>query len=353
VVKYCITMLMLSLLLVFSQQMSVAQAETGVWSTFAPGGDTLCANGEPYSFHVKPGSEKKLMVFFNGGGGCWSGDVCDVKTKPTHYVPLATLPHNDPRTRDGAFAQNNPDNPFKDWSQVFVSYCTGDVHMGAKDMEYTKSNGEKVLIHHRGKVNAQAALDWIYKNYSSPVRIFVSGGSAGAIAAPYYAALFADHYPDADIIQFSGGAGGYRMGPMTLQFDVWGFSKNMPNWPARDEVKVEVFDDLYRLAARVHPDIKFHQYNTAYDAAQQRFLKLGGGVTAPLYPLLTKNLRELRAEIPYFRSFTAAGDFHTLLRFDELYTRSTDGVQVLDWVSSIADNEDVRDVSCGSADKCR
>ena len=102
---------------------------------------------------------------------------------------------NTPTKIGGVFDAANPENPFKGWTQVFVSYCTGDSHLGAKDLAYTTSAGKALTIHHRGKVNVQSALDWEYANYPAPSRVFVGGGSAGAIASPFYAGVVADHYP--------------------------------------------------------------------------------------------------------------------------------------------------------------
>ena len=321
------------------------------WNTIKPGGETRCANGEPYQFSVKKGDPQKLMVFFNGGGACSSGDVCDVNTEPTTYRHLADMPHNDPNTRDGAFALDNAQNPFRDWAQVFVSYCTGDVHLGAKDHTYEKSDGSTILIHHRGKANAQTALDWIFANIDTPERIFVSGGSAGAIAAPYYASILAGIYKESEIVHFSGGAGGFGGDPAAGLPPSWGVATDVPAPFTDDVAGTTDFLDFYRIAAKHHPRIRFHQYNTAYDAVQEKFLQFGG-ITTPLHPILMKNLDTLKADLPYFRSFTTKGDFHTLLRFDELYTRSVGDQAVLDWVTDISKGNEVEDVSCGDADQC-
>ncbi|HAN27311.1 MAG TPA: hypothetical protein DCP75_06255, partial [Haliea salexigens] len=58
------------------------------WETIYPGGDTQCATGTPYSFHVRRANPEKVMIFFNGGGACWSAGSCDISGKPT-YRPFA------------------------------------------------------------------------------------------------------------------------------------------------------------------------------------------------------------------------------------------------------------------------
>ena len=158
-----------------------APAPPAEWSTIAPGGDTLCATGRPYSFHVRPGDASRVMIFLNGGGACWSGGLCDISTGSAPYTPFAEGDYNNPAKMGGAFDAANPENPFTGWTQVFVSYCTGDAHLGDKDAAYTLPGGETLTIHHRGKANVQSALDWTYANYPDPARVFVGGGSAGAV----------------------------------------------------------------------------------------------------------------------------------------------------------------------------
>ena len=111
------------------------------WTTIAPGGDTLCATGTPYTFHVREGDASRVMIFLNGGGACWSGDLCDLNTEPTPYTPFAGMDSNDPASMGGVFDAANPGNPFAGWTQVFVSYCTGDAHLGARDVDYPASAG--------------------------------------------------------------------------------------------------------------------------------------------------------------------------------------------------------------------
>ncbi len=317
------------------------------WNTIAPGGNTMCAMGTPYTFHVKPGARENVMVFLNGGGACWSGQNCDASVEPTTYVPMAELPHNDPRTRGGAFAQDNPENPFSAWTQVFVSYCTGDVHLGANDKTYTKPDGSEVTIHHRGKANTMSALGWLFDNVQAPEKVFVSGGSAGAVSSPVYAGIVQEAYPEAEVIQFAGGAGGYRVSGNKDLNEALGIYTDLPEWPAMRSLSAETssFDDFYVATASQFPQIKFRQFNTAYDAVQKQFLTLLGS-DSEVYPLLQANLDDLATEIGNFRSFTASGTFHTLLRFDEMYEFEAEGVRAVDWVRDVASGQDVASVTC-------
>ncbi len=323
------------------------------WTTISPGGDTLCATGTPYRFHVRAGDASRVMIFLNGGGACWSGELCDPSLGLNAYTPFAEMESNTPARMGGVFDAANPENPFASWTQVFVSYCTGDSHLGARDMTYPKQAGGDITIHHRGKANVQSALDWVYANYPAPSRIFVGGGSAGAIASPFYAGVVADHYPQAEVVQYGGGAGGYRAGAVSGLLETWGTFETMPDWP-----ELAMFDrarftteDFYRVTARRHPGMRMSQFNNVDDEVQQMFLGLMG-VRDPVRGLMAANISELRAEIPNFRAYSAAGKDHTLLRYDRLYTIETGGVRASDWVRGLAEGRDVATVDCAAETAC-
>jgi len=214
-------------------------------------------------------------------------------------------------------------------------------------MTYTKPDGSEVTIHHRGKANTMAALSWLFDNVDTPETVFMSGGSAGAVASPVYAGVVQEAYPDAEVIQFAGGAGGYRVSGNSNLNEALGIYRDLPDWPSLQALSPDTssFDDFYVATAEQFPQIKFRQFNTAYDSVQKQFLTLLGS-DSEVYPLLKANLDDLSAEISTFRSFTAAGTFHTLLRFDEMYAFEADGVRAVDWVRDVAAGKDVANVTC-------
>ena len=97
-------------------------------------------NGEAYKFYYKPGDDKRLLIYFNGGGACWDNNTCLASLKigpqPT-YNPTITQ-NNDPVSSGGILDTNNIENPFKDYSMVFLPYCTGDIHIGSKNTVYRR-----------------------------------------------------------------------------------------------------------------------------------------------------------------------------------------------------------------------
>ncbi|PKL96816.1 MAG: hypothetical protein CVV18_00130 [Gammaproteobacteria bacterium HGW-Gammaproteobacteria-8] len=345
---------------------AVATAETMAetiandpWTTIAPGGQTRCAFGDPYTFHVRRASAEKIMLFFNGGGACWSAETCDTPDRNggrfVYRQAAGAGSGNDPREYDGAFALDNPDNPFLDWSQVFVSYCTGDIHLGTRDEIYTRQDGSEYTVYHRGMINAQAALAWVFENFDAPERVLVSGASAGALSAPVFATRVAARWSSSDVMHWSGGSGGYRIPGEVQQmlWRRWGVLEGLPEELDAADYSAESLRilDLYRLAVQAQPRIRFHMYDTAYDAVQEQFHAWLGHPVA-LHDGLIENREELRAILPRLHSYIGAGDVHTLLRYADFYRRQTAGIRARDWVAAAIHGDTPPDVYCGDAEAC-
>lgn len=329
------------------------------WNTLFPGGDTSCVYGQEYSFHVRPAESDNLLIFFNGGGACWFGQICDVGS-PT-FVPAADLPANSPDTGTGIFDLDNPENPFADYTMVFVSYCTGDVHLGNRTVTYeipasTMADAHDVTVHHNGYVNATTVLNWVYENVEAPETVFVTGSSAGAIASPFYAGLVAEHYPDARVVQLGDGAGGYRVSDATAIInEAWGTMSILPDWEEYASAAEDTlnFEQYYIATANRFPDMVMSQYNTANDATQYTFLSILGMTDVSLQELIDANIADIRegGEDPDpFSTYLAGGSLHTILRLPQFYEYDVDGVRVRDWVAALAAGESVADVTCTECD---
>jgi len=150
------------------------------WNVIEPRGDTVCSDGSPYRFFVRPGASDKLMVFFQGGGACWTGGSCDPDLEPTYRINLQEV---DPQQYNGIFLAGNPENPLSDHSVVFAPYCTADVHIGDAVADYEAPAMEEHISH---PVTVQRL-----RKYSSPapaqapfLRPFTRCTSANIIPKP-------------------------------------------------------------------------------------------------------------------------------------------------------------------------
>ena len=169
-----------------------AVAAAAEWEEHVPGGDCQCADGSEFSFWSREGDPEKVVLFFQGGGACFTAEMCSF-TDGTYTVQAdgsqVTL------GSAGVFDAANEANPFRDYSFVFVPYCTGDIHLGDAVHDY----GGGLSVAHKGYANASAGLDYVVENFPDASEVFVTGSSAGGVPSPMFAGLASDALPDADI----------------------------------------------------------------------------------------------------------------------------------------------------------
>ncbi len=321
------------------------------WNVIEPGGETVCSDGSPYRFFVRPGASDKLMVFFQGGGACWTGGSCDPDLEPSYRINLEEV---DPAKYHGIFLFDEPENPLKDHSVVFAPYCTADVHIGDSVTNYEAPQTEEhqphpVTIQHKGYINADAVLDWTFAHFFRPAEIFVTGSSAGSIPSPYYAMRIGEHYPEARMAQLGDSSGGYRLnGEQTRPQDKWGTLGRLRQLPEFESLRSEDFnyEILYIAAAKRHPDAIFAKYDTAEDVTQKRFLTIEGSAPESLLTLIEANQADIKNEVGNFRSYIAGGELHTILGRPEFYSYQVNGTSLRDWVAKLVNGETISDVHC-------
>lgn len=330
-----------------AQESLPARAELAEgWNWLAPGGETACSDGSPYRFVAREGPGEDLLIYFEGGGACWSPLTCGLVRPFTPAIETERLE----TAAGGIFDLDNPANPFAGYDIVLVPYCTADVFMGDAVQDYG-SGSRAVTIHHKGFANASAALEWVYANFPAPESVFITGESAGALGASFHAPWIIRQYAGTRIAVLGDSAGGYSAPgiDMGMIFGPWGTADLLPDWlpefAAVDEASDLKFESFYIVAAKNYPEIVFAQYNTLRDSVQQFFMKLVPN-TPPLEAVLPGTMAAIAEAAPNFRSYLADGDVHTILHLPEFYTATTAGVAVRDWVAALAAGEPVENVAC-------
>ena len=315
---------------------------------------TGCVQDSTYTFKVLPGLPDKVLIYLNGGGACWRTAECDPKRAA--YPVDDDSPVNDVSTRLGIFDYNNESNPFKAYTIVFVNYCTADMHLGALEVTYdgsdSKVKGAKsrtFAIRHGGAANLEAVLDYFYRNVRAPGTIFVAGSNTGAVASPVVAARMARHYPRARVVQLGEGAGAYSAVDEPDMFSSWGAIDYLHTDPAFREVDSADFSfvKLYTIAGSSAKNLHFAQLNSVEDPSQLAFLTMAGVKGTSVRKELATNVDSLRAGLPWFRFYAVPGKAASILRTNLLYSTTVEGTPLTDWISKLADGDDVDDV--GSA----
>jgi hypothetical protein len=337
------------------------------WNTLAPGGETSCAVDPNYRFFVRRAAPDRVLVFFQGGGACTDGRTCDPDAGLTIDGDPAfkATANAAPPPPSGIFDLAHPDNPFTGYSMVFVSYCTGDLHLGERDTTYTIEDGRGTrhfLIKHRGHVNAMTALEWVYTNFPAPREIFVTGTSAGGYATPFYASVLARHYPRARVAGLADaagalrapGGGGWRPAVSSAPIgSSWGLRevlRRQSGWERYNAGPGIV--DLFVAAVGAAPALGLFQLDHAHDQQQRlRYRIHFGDPDAEVFAALRANRREISAAVPRFRWFTAGGPDHGIMPDARFYSYNTEGHRLRDWVAAIAGGEVVASVECAECSR--
>ena len=321
-----------------------ATALEAQWQVVEPGGETMCADGSAFKFFVYPGDPGRLLLEFEGGGACWDAATCST----SFYSRRVTM---DPAAAEqagllvGIYDRKNPENPFREWTHVYVPYCTGDLHWGNNDKTYTAPSGP-FTVHHRGAVNAGAAVSWTYENVRAPRQVFVAGCSAGGYGSALWSAHVMAHYSGASAAQLSdSGAGVVPPGFFAIPLANWGAAAAWPNFiPAlslehMDPAQVTMAD-FYTALAAYYPLSAFSEFNRLADSTQLFFYILTKNALATpeeWAALMQASVAQVRSSSPNFSSYTAPGTEHCVINSPAVYTTEVGGVRLVDWIRTLAE----------------
>lgn len=319
---------LIALVLLFA--LALAQGLEAFWKAVeVPGG--VCSDGSPYRFYVSPGDPRKVVIDFQGGGACWDQATCGPESRTYRKrVDVQEL-----YLAQGIYNRMSVANPFFGWTHVFVPYCTGDLHVGRATVDY---GGFKV--HHQGARNVLAVLEYVFRNYTNPERIFVTGCSAGAYGAVFWADKVLSTYKSAQIA-VCGDAG---VGVRTEGFP--GFNRwnsrlpELPGLSANPEVH-----EIYLALAKTYPKAVIAQYTTVLDGTQIFFYALMKGETSPSeatakeWAIKAQEAVLRPAQAENYTFYLAPGSQHCILPRPELYTLKVGEVSFLDWLRALAEGK--------------
>lgn len=328
------------------------------WTELEGGGETICSRGDPFAYFVRKGTVNKVVIDYIGGGACWDEVTCGFAGALFQPTVDSVREQIESAEKQGIYDDQNPENPFKDWYHVVIPYCTGDVHWG--DSVVTYGEGEDaVTINHKGAVNSRAVLDWVFESFTAPEQVMVTGCSAGSYGSALWSAWIMEHYADSQVFQL----GDSGAGIITEEF----FQDSFPSWnavaafpsfiPALDPEKVDILEtalpDLYAGIANHFPERWLSQYNTFLDDNQTFFYTAMGGAggAAAWSTQMQASIAEIEERAANFSSFTAPGEQHCIVPFDNFYTVESNGVRLIDWLDEMLTEGSAESVAC-QGDEC-
>lgn len=140
----------------------------------------VCIAGAPYSVFTRKGDPKKLLIFLQGGGACWQNfSYCNVLAEDQSPPTDGPFP--------GVFDSTAQDNPFADYSVVYMPYCDGSTFGGDNDVKVDPAFPYAPTRHHRGLRNVSAGMDVAADMFPQARQITVMGHSAGGVGVAAFA----------------------------------------------------------------------------------------------------------------------------------------------------------------------
>ncbi|GAA0990388.1 hypothetical protein GCM10009563_01150 [Subtercola frigoramans] len=336
---------------------TLSAAKLGTWSSVVVAAPAANGDGTPFTIFVKPGSSDKVMLFFGDGGLNWNGDTAiqpvtlasSIIGGGNFYSP--NLPFYEVNSF-GGILRTTADNPFSDYTTVYIPTTTGDLGVGDATRTFTSESGEKATAFFNGYNNTRAALDWVYGQVAKPETVLVAGTGTGGLSAAFWLGDVADHYASAALFQYSDSAY-FAATAFPSVVEVWGadFESRYGFAVTRNPLKDAVTYNSARYGSRLTTLIS----QTLLDKTLAAFsASLDGGYYSPQAGSdwnygLKSTLRVLVDSLPGVSVFLTNVDAdsrgetpHILASRDRYTSSEQDGVTLETWLSNTVNHGDSR-----------
>lgn len=148
---------------------TIDPTHVGKWAWVdVPG--AVCRDGSPAGFGINVGTTPKLMIYLEGGGACFNESTC--ASNPSKVSARSA-------TR-GILDREPAENPVRDWTHVYVPYCTGDVHAGNNPDGNVPGVGPQRFV---GYANMGLFLAKLAAAFPATSRVLLTGVSAGGFGS--------------------------------------------------------------------------------------------------------------------------------------------------------------------------
>jgi len=286
----------------------------------------ICVAGTPYSVFTKGGNPSKLLIFLQGGGACW---------QDFYFCNILSSDQEPPFPPVGIWDEGASDNPFADYSIVYMPYCDGSVFSGDNDVADANFPFGPVRFH-RGLRNQSAGMDVAKETFPDASRISVAGSSAGGVGVAGFSPFLVRFlYGNAVKLTVFNDAGPVAVNlnetaAIAARSADWQFGQFYP-------ASCTDCDDMGQATAiidwRLDNDSSIREafYETDADGTNRFFLNVP---TQTQYrSLILTEHGALNAAYPnrYKRFIVSGDDSHTALQSPLFNSQTVDGVPLNEW----------------------
>jgi hypothetical protein len=306
------------------------------------GNGPTCIAGTPFSAFTREGNPSKLLIVEQGGGACWQ-DFYNCNVLSESQEP--------PVDRVGVWDFDSPDNPFADYSIVYMPYCDGSVFSGDNDvfdptwqsfiegqLGLPPGAGPPVRFH-RGFRNQTAAMDLAKATFPHAHKITVAGSSAGGVGvagfAPFLVRFLYGNIPQLTVFNDAG--------PVTVNLTATdSIAARAADWQFDQFYPESCTDcDAFGQATAIidwrldnDSDIREAFYETDADQTNRFFLELLFDPAGFRDLIVTEHGILNDAYPDRYKRFIVAGDIsHTALQNPLFYSQDANGVLLNEWTS--------------------
>ena len=261
----------------------------------------VCRDGSPMGIYLRRGSVNQLLIYFEGGGACSNDHYCAFNPKsmdqvlagdgqvvigsalgagPGRQQPGVYTDASHVGQPAGVFDHSRAENPFQNWNQVYIPYCTGDVHFGTNERGMVPSlpMAQKFV----GYKNTLKIISRVVPTFRDSVdKVVVAGSSAGGFGASLNFSMIQDSFGDTPVlvVNDSGPPFDDEFMPPCMQTrwrETWGFNGSLP--PDCTECQQADGAGLAKLAdflLRKHPVARISIISSMQDEVIRLFYSVG------------------------------------------------------------------------------
>ncbi|MCY1067253.1 pectin acetylesterase-family hydrolase [Nannocystis sp. RBIL2] len=312
------------------------------WVSFP---DSMCRDGSTTGIGVRYGVGDNLVIYFEGGGACFNSDTCALNELWKNFGEFKFDAWALGIGQGGIF-DDDPQNPVRDWSFIYVPYCTGDVHAG--DRENVGIDGVLGSQQFVGYRNVAAYLERIVPTFAEAGHVLVTGSSAGGFGAALNYDRIAGAFPGSAVtlLDDSGPPMSDQYMPVCMQQlwrDLFNFDATLPADCA--DCFGEDGGGISNLATYLGEkwsDQRLALFSSERDGVIRTFFGYGledcsgGSYTGEAFEAGLYELRdEILGEGTAWGSYFVPGTGHTILSSPNFYSTEVDGVPLTAWLAAL------------------